>query len=58
MRFNSVTVYQDSLETTLNSTLMNVPVSPVSMEVYVWMEKTTTTVAAKIEDSQGHTLRL
>ena len=54
----SVTVHLDSLETTVNSTLMNVPVSHVSMEVYVWMEKTTTTVAAKIEDSQGHTLRL
>lgn len=40
----SVTVHLDSLETTVNSTLMSVPVSPVSVEVYVWMEETTTSV--------------
>jgi hypothetical protein len=31
----SLTVHMDSLETTVNSTLMNVPVSPVSMEICV-----------------------
>lgn len=36
----SVTVHLDSLETTVSSTLMNVPVSRVSMEVYAWMEET------------------
>lgn len=36
----SVTVHLDSLEITVNSTLMNVPVSRVSMEVCAWMEET------------------
>lgn len=35
-----VTVHPDSLETTVSSTLMNAPVSRVSMEVYAWMEET------------------
>lgn len=35
-----VTVHLDSLESTVNSALMNVKVSRVSMEVYVWMEET------------------
>lgn len=53
----SVTVHLDSLKTTVNSTLMNVLVSHVSMELYVWMEETFTTVSAGVVDSQGHTLR-
>ena len=52
----SVTVHLDSLETTVNSTLMNVPVSHVSMEVYV-LRETTTTVTTQRVDSQGHTVR-
>lgn len=37
----------------------DVPVSHVSMKVYVWMEGTTTTVsAARGVDSQEHTVRL
>ena len=35
----SVTVRLDSLETTVNSTLMNVIVSHISMGIYVWMEE-------------------
>lgn len=35
----SVTVHLDSLEITVNSTLMNVPVSHVSMEVCAWIEE-------------------
>lgn len=42
----------DSLETSVNSTLMNVPVSQVSME------ENTPTVTKQILDSQGHTVRL
>ena len=36
-------VYLDSLETHVNSTLMSVTVSHVFMEVYVWIEETTPT---------------
>ena len=46
----SVTMHLDALETTVNSILMNVPVSHVSIEVYVWMEETTPTVPAWIVD--------
>jgi hypothetical protein len=53
----SVATNLASLETTVNSTLMNVPVSHVSMEVYV-LRETTTTVTTQRVDSQGHTLRL
>ena len=48
----SVTMYLDSLVTTVNSTLMNVPVSPVSMEVCVWREETTPSVSALGVDSE------
>lgn len=51
-----VTVHLDSLETTVNSTLMNVTVNHVSMEVYMWIEETTTTVTAWVMDLQGHTV--
>jgi hypothetical protein len=37
----SVTVPLDSLEMTVNSTLMYLPVNHVSMEVDVWIEETT-----------------
>ena len=53
----SVTLHLDSLETTVNSILMNVPVSHVSMEVYVCVEEITTTMTAQGVDSQGHTVR-
>ena len=46
----------DSLETTVNSTLMSVPVSQVSMEICVWMEETTAETR-QILDPQGHTVR-
>ena len=36
---------------------MNVPVSHLSIEVYVWMEETTTTVTAQVVDSQEHNVR-
>lgn len=51
----SLTMHLDSLETTVTSTLMNVSVSYVSMEVFLWMEETTPTVTKQILDSQGHT---
>ena len=54
----SLTVHLDSLETTVNSTLMNVPVSLDSVEVYVWMEETTPTVTVQVVASQGHIVRL
>lgn len=41
----SVTVHLESLETTVNSTLMNVPVRHISMEVFVWREERSTTVS-------------
>ena len=41
----SVTKNLDSLETTVNSTLMNVPVRHISMEVFVWREERSTTVS-------------
>ena len=53
----SLTVHLDSLETTVNSTLMNVPVSLDSVEVYVWMEETTPTVTSWAVGSQGYTVR-
>lgn len=48
----SMTVYLDSLETTMNSTLMNVPVSYVSMEICVWMEETITTMSTQRVNSE------
>ena len=45
LELTSVILHLDSLETTVNSTLMNVPVSHVSMEVYVWREERSTTVS-------------
>ena len=54
----SVTLHLDSLETTVNSTMMNVPVSHVSTEVYVWTEETSTTVTAQGVNSQGYTVTL
>ena len=50
MALTSVTVHLDPLETTVISTLMNVPASYVSMEAYVWKEGTITTVVAQIVD--------
>lgn len=50
--------YLYSLETTMNSTLMNMPFNHVSMESYVWMEETTTSVTEGVVDSQKHTVRL
>ena len=47
----SLTMHLDSLETTVTSTLMNVSVSYVSMEVFLWMEETTPTVTAWVVDS-------
>ena len=38
-------------------TFMNVPVRHLSIEVYVWMEETTTTVTAQVVDLQEHTVR-
>lgn len=46
-----MTSHLDSLETAVISTLKNVPVSHVSMEVYVMIEKPTT-LLAQIVDSQ------
>lgn len=40
LALTSVTVLLDASETTDNSTVMDVPVSPVPMEVYVWMQET------------------
>lgn len=54
----SVTIHLHSLETTVTSTLMNEPVSYVSMEIYVWMEETTPTVTAWVVNSQRHSVRL
>ena len=55
----SLTVRLDSLETTVNSTLMNVPVIHDSVEVFVWMKETIPSVTAQAVDSQGHnTVRL
>jgi hypothetical protein len=39
-------MHLDSLETTVTSTLINVPVSHVSMEVSVWIKETTPVEAA------------
>ena len=50
----SVTMHLDSLETTVNSTLMNVPVIHVSMEVYGWTEKMTTTNCTGTEFTGTH----
>ena len=49
--FTSVTKCPYSLETTMKSTLMNGSASHVSMEVYVWMEETITTMTVKKVDS-------
>jgi hypothetical protein len=49
-------MYLDSLETTMNSSLMNGSVNLVSIEVYAWMEETTTTMIAQELDSRGHTV--
>ena len=57
MRFTPVTVHLDSLETTVNSALINVSIRHVSMEVYVWMEVTTTSVTAWVVDSREYTVR-
>ena len=51
-----IIVHLDSLGTTVNSTLENVRVSHVSMEVYVWT-KETTTLSAQVVDSVGHNVR-
>lgn len=53
MGLNSVTVYPHSLETNVNSTLMNVSVSSISMEVCMWMDETTPIVTPQELDSQG-----
>ena len=47
----SVAMYLDALETTVNSTLMNAPISNVSIE-------TTTTLPAQVVNSQGHIMIL
>ena len=52
-----VIVLMDSLETTVNSALINVSIRHVSMEVYVWMEVTTTSVTAWVVDSREYTVR-
>jgi hypothetical protein len=54
----SVTLHLDSLETTVNSILMNVPVSHVSMEIYVGKEGRITVVSTLLVNSQGHIVRL
>lgn len=51
LRLTSGSVHLDSSETTVNSTLTNVPVSHISMEVDVRMKETTTTVSARVVDS-------
>lgn len=48
-------IYLDSLESTINSSLINVPVSHISMEVFEWMEETIT-IPAQVVDSKGHTI--
>ena len=58
LRILPIIVHLDSLGTTVNSTLENVRVSHVSMEVYVWMEETTPTVTVQVVASQGHIVRL
>lgn len=45
-----VIMHRDSLETTVNSILMNVPFNQISLELYVWMVKTATTVTAQVVD--------
>jgi len=57
LELTSVTIHPDSLETTVDSTLMSVPVSPVSMEVCVWTEEAILTVTAQVVDSQGCIVR-
>lgn len=55
MGLTSVTVLLDV--TTVSSTLMNVLVSHVSMEVHVWMEGTPTAVSSGVVDSQEHIVK-
>lgn len=49
----SLTMY---LETSMNSTLI-MPVSHISVKVYVWMEETKTNGSGQVVDSQGHSVR-
>lgn len=42
----------------MNSTLMNVSVSHVFLEVYVWIEEVNITVTSRVVDTKGHTVRL
>lgn len=48
----SLTMYLNALEITVYSSLMNIPFTHVSMEVYVWMKETSIIMPAQVVDSK------